>query len=162
MRGQLLVALFHSHIADGLLPVAPRGPVVLPGACSAWRLGGLGDVGVGVMNNLLPFRALGVPRMVVPATVYAAGACLGAPFVLSHAQLRGVTPGADGTGLTTLTLVTEMSVFLAFIATHGLQRILFQLEHTMRAQVQLVWCCTLEGRQTVSSFLPLAIQEAPH
>ena len=111
------------------------------------------------MNDLFPFGALRIPRMMVAAAVDAACACLSAPLVLGHAQVRRVAPGAYGAGLAAIALVTSVTKPLAFVTAHWFGGVILKLECTMHTQVQLVWSCALEGHQCMPGFLRLAIHQ---
>ena len=84
----LLLVLLSVVGAEGISSVSSCPPVVFPRGEGAWWFGGFGDGGVGGVNNFFSFWAHGIPGVVTPVAVYAAGACGGASLVLIYAQVR--------------------------------------------------------------------------
>ena len=128
MRWQLLMVVFVGQIVGDLLGVLPEGPVKFPGGEGARGPGGFRDAGVNGVDYVLPFWAQGVPRVMPPVAVYTACSCGAAPLVLVHTPVRGVASGADSAGLAALAPETGVTKPLTLVASHGLFRIVLQLE----------------------------------
>ena len=114
------------------------------------------------MEDLLPFRAREVPRVVSLSTVGASGPrCLAPPMPL-QALVRGVAACTDAAGLLPLpALGPYMPVALAPITAQWLPCVRLQLVRAVPAQIQLAGGGAFEGDEGVPRLLPPPRQQAP-
>lgn len=123
--------------------------------------GGLDDVGVGVMYDLLPLGARGVPRVVVPPAVDAPCTCRVAPLVFGNTDICVMRPGTDGAGLASPALVPQVPKAVAFVAPGRLLDVVLKGEGAVGAEAQLAGRGALERHHGVPRVAASSVQQAP-
>ena len=145
----------------GAVLVAAGAPVIAACREGGPGLAGLGDVGVGGVEQLLALGAHWVPRVVIAAAVGTAWTRLNAPLVPSYAHLGVVPPRAHGTCFTPFAPALMVPVLLTPVTTHGLLRVGLELIHSIPAKVNAARGGTLKAQKSMFGFLSSSAKETP-